>query len=415
MKQKIVLEKIIVELSRVIVGATFAFSGFVKAVDPLGFTYKMQDYLISLNLEGLFSIALPLAIIMVVAEFVLGVFLLLGINSKVTTRLIGLFMVFFTPLTFWIALTNPVADCGCFGDALVISNWVSFYKNIILFAGIAFLVIKWKKITPLFSAKKAIIASFFIILYGLLFSLHNTYNLPIIDFRPYKIGANIPDQMFVDPDKADIYETIFIYSKDGVEKEFSESDYPWNDSSWIFIDMETRLVKEGIKPAIEDFAIESLYLDESGEWSVGGDITDLILSDTTYTFIMVSYSLEKMSERYLPRFNDIVNYADEKGYPFYLLTASSTNSVKEWEAKHNTGVQFCHADERTLKTMIRANPGLMLIKEGTVINKWDDSKVPSPENLLIKKPDQGKGTELLISIILFFVPLLILKVSYRKK
>jgi uncharacterized membrane protein YphA (DoxX/SURF4 family) len=174
-KQKIVLEKIIVELSRVIVGATFAFSGFVKAVDPLGFTYKMQDYLISLNLEGLFSIALPLAIIMVVAEFVLGVFLLLGINSKVTTRLIGLFMVFFTPLTFWIALTNPVADCGCFGDALVISNWVSFYKNIILFAGIAFLVIKWKKITPLFSAKKAIIASFFIILYGLLFSLHNTY------------------------------------------------------------------------------------------------------------------------------------------------------------------------------------------------------------------------------------------------
>ncbi|MDD4777452.1 MAG: DoxX family protein [Fermentimonas sp.] len=415
MKQNITFDKIVVELSRVIVGATFAFSGFVKAVDPLGFTYKIQDYLITLNLTELFSLALPAAIFMVVAEFALGIFLLLGIYRKVTTHLLGLFMAFFTPLTLWIALTNPVEDCGCFGDALIISNWQTFYKNIILLAGTIFLIIKWRKISPLFSSKTAALTAILVVLYGVLFSLHNTYRLPIMDFRPYKIGANIPAQMFVDPDKADIFETVFIYSKDGVEKEFTETDYPWNDSTWTFINMESRLVKEGEKPAIEDFAIESLYQDEAGVWNIGGDITDLVLSDTTHTFLMVSYSLEKMNLRNLDRFIEIANYADDNGYPFYCLTASSSNVVGEWEAQHNTGLQFCHADERALKTMIRANPGLMLIKEGTVINKWDDSKVPSSDNLFDRDTKSGKDTEILISLILFFVPLLIIKVTDRKK
>lgn len=415
MKQNISFDKTVVELSRVIVGVTFAFSGFVKAVDPLGFTYKIQDYLITLNLTEHFSLALPAALFMVVSEFTLGVFLLLGIYRKATTRFIGLFMVFFTPLTLWIALTNPVEDCGCFGDALIISNWQTFYKNVIVLAGTILLIIKWKKISPLFSPITVTLTAVFVVLYGVLFSLHNTYRLPIMDFRSYKIGANIPAQMFVDPDKADIVETIFIYSKDGIEKEFTETDYPWNDSTWTFINMETRLVKEGEKPAIEDFAIESLYQDEAGVWNVGGDITDLVLSDTTFTFLMVSYSLEKMNERNLDRFEEIAKYADDNGYSFYCLTASSSEVVGEWEVKHNTGMQFCHVDERILKTMIRANPGLMLIREGVVINKWGDSKLPSTDNLLNRDSKSGKEAELLISLILFFVPLLILKVTDRKK
>ena len=258
MKQSITFEKTVVELCRVLVGATFAFSGFVKAVDPLGFTYKIQDYLIFLNLSNFVSLALTAAVIMVVAEFTLGIFLLLGIFRKTTTRLIGLFMVFFTPLTLWIALTDPVKDCGCFGDALIITNWQTFYKNIILLASIILLIIKWKKITPLFSSKMTTTMAVFVILYGILFSLYNIYDLPVIDFRPYKIGANIPVQMYVDPDKSDVYETVFIYSKNGVQEEFNESDYPWDDSTWTFVDMKTRLVKEGEKPAIEDFAIEPL-------------------------------------------------------------------------------------------------------------------------------------------------------------
>lgn len=414
MKQSITFEKTVVELCRVLVGATFAFSGFVKAVDPLGFTYKIQDYLIFLNLSNFVSLALTAAVIMVVAEFTLGIFLLLGIFRKTTTRLIGLFMFFFTPLTLWIALTDPVKDCGCFGDALIITNWQTFYKNIILLASIILLIIKWKKITPLFSSKMTTTMAVFVILYGILFSLYNIYDLPVIDFRPYKIGANIPVQMYVDPDKSDVYETVFIYSKNGVQEEFNESDYPWDDSTWTFVDMKTRLVKEGEKPAIEDFAIEPLYQDETNVWNIGEDITDLVLSDTTYTFLMITYSLEKMSERHLDKFKEIAKYAIDNEFAFYHLTASSLDVVGEWEAQHNTGMQFCHVDERELKTMIRSNPGLMLIKEGTVINKWDDNKVPSPNNLFAQNSGSLKGRGLLISLLLFFVPLVILIVVDKK-
>lgn len=374
MKDRIV--KFGVELFRIIVGATFLFSGFVKAVDPLGFTYKIEDYLIELGLTEFFPLALPAAICMVTAEFALGVFLLLGIYRKWTVRFIVVFMLFFTPLTLWIAIANPVEDCGCFGDAFIISNWQTFYKNIILLTGTALLLLKWEQITPLFSRKRALVAGLLTLLFGVLFSLHNVYRLPVLDFRPYKIGANIPQQMLVDPKKADVLETVFIYRKEGVEQEFSEENYPWNDSTWTFVDMKTKRVKEGEKPAIEDFSLEVLYYDEAtGSWDIGGNITDIILSEPSHTFLMVSYSLEKMRLKYLERFREVYRYAGENGYSFYLLTSSSADVVGEWEQYYRTGFQFCHADERVLKTMIRANPGLMLLKEGTVIGKWDGVNV----------------------------------------
>lgn len=378
------MAKIIVVLSRVLVGATFVFSGLMKAVDPLGFTYKIQDYLIELGLTTLFPLALPAAVSMVTAEFALGVFLLLGIYRKWTTRLILLFMIFFTPLTLWVAIANPVKDCGCFGDAFIISNWQTFYKNLLLLAGAVWLTVKWKHITPLFTKKTVLPVAITTLLLGVLFALHNLYRLPVIDFRPYRVGANIPLQMYVDPEKADLYETIFLYSKDGVTKEFREENYPWNDSTWTFVDMKTHLVREGQKPKIEDFSVESLYFDDATDsWQSGGNITDIILSDPSYTFLMVAYSLEKMHMRHLNRFREVARHTAEKGYSFYLLTASSPDEVGTWERKQRTGFQFAHVDERTLKTMIRANPGLMLLKEGTVMRKWDDSEVPSNDKIAL--------------------------------
>lgn len=368
--------KFLVELSRIIVGATFVFSGFVKAVDPLGFAYKIEDYLIEMGLTWFFPLALPTALFLVVVEFSLGFFLLLGIFRKWTVRFIALCMLFFTPLTLWVAIADPVQDCGCFGDAFIISNWQTFYKNIVLSAGTILLLIKWRHITPLFSKKISPFAALLTLFLVVMFSLHNVYQLPVLDFRPFKIGANIPEQMFVDPSKADVLETIFIYSKDGVEKEFTEENYPWNDSTWTFVDMKTKLVKKGEKPAIEDFAIEALYYDDAtSSWKIGSDITDMVLSDPSYTFLMVAYSLEKMNLRYLERFKEVHHYAMEKGYSFFLLTSSAVDVVDEWEQKYKTGFQFSHGDERVLKTMIRANPGLILLKEGTVIDKWDDSEV----------------------------------------
>src|SRR5690554_906117 len=407
MDNRINSDKVLAELSRIIVGGTSLFSGFVKAVDPLGFTYKIEDYLIEMNLVELFPLALTVAVIMVVAEFMLGALLLLGVYRKPVTLLLALFMIIFTPFTLWVALTNPVEDCGCFGDALVISNWQTFYKNLILLVGALLLVVKWKFISPLYSSRFSIYVSLFVALFGVLFALHNVYKLPVLDFRPYKIGSNIPKQMYIDPDKADVLETVFIYSKDGVEKEFTEEDYPWDDPTWTFIDMETRVVVEGEKPAIEDFAMVTLN---------GADITDQVLSDSGYTFLMVSYSLENMNLKYIEKFKKVNEFAENNNYSFYLITSSSSDKVEEWEEIHSTGIHFTHADERALKTMIRANPGLILIKNGNVINKWDDSKVPEPTNDMLheRNPKRDNVAKLLLVTLLFFVPLIILNKIDRR-
>ena len=414
------IEKLLVEVARVIVGATFLFSGFVKAIDPLGFAYKIEDYLIELQLTELFPLALPLAIFMVVAEFSLGVALLLGVYRKWTVRFIGLFMAFFTPLTLWIAITNPVEDCGCFGDALIISNWETFYKNLLLLIGTIILLLKWRRVLPLFSRRLAPATVLFTVIFGIFFSLWNVVRLPVMDFRPYHIGANISQQMFVDPEKADVLETVFIYSKEGVEQEFTEENYPWNDTTWTYVDMTTRVVKEGESPKIEDFAIGTLYYDEvDGQWHSGGNITDMILSEPSYLFLMIAHSLEDTRARNLDLFKGVYRYAEAHDYPFYLVTASPARIVSDWEEQYKTGFQFTHADERVLKTMIRANPGLMLLKEGTVVNKWDDLNVPRLDRTSMSldassliNPGDRKTTEsrrVGIVALLFIVPLLLLK------
>lgn len=427
MNSKSKLIKIVVEVARLLVGITFTFSGFVKAVDPLGFTYKIQDYLINLNLTELFSLALPLAIFMVVAEFMLGVMLLLGVYRKWVTIFIGVFMMFFTPLTLWIAIANPVADCGCFGDALIISNWQTFYKNIVLTICTVLLIVFWRKITPLYSRKMAVWAVSFVALFGTSFALYNVCKLPVFDFRPYKIGNNIAEQMTVDPDKADVFENVFIYSKNGVEQEFTEDNYPWDDSTWVFVDMKSRLVKAGEKPKIEDFQISSFYnvvsLDEVKVWS--DDITEQILSDTNYIFLMISYSLETMNEKHLTDFKNIAHYAQERGYEFYCVTSSSSDIINEWSEKNDINFHFALADERVLKTIIRSNPGLVLLQNGTVVNKWDDSCVPTGEELSnsienssfskIKNTKKNNTLKLSVIFLAFIFPLGVLKLIDKKE
>ena len=401
--------KIITELSRIIVGATFLFSGFVKAVDPLGFTYKIQDYLISFNLVEFFPLALPAAVVLVVVEFLIGVFLLLGIYRKPTVILAAVFMAFFLPLTLWIALKNPVKDCGCFGDALIISNWETFYKNIVLGICAVVLLFYYKKITPLFSAKTAGWAAVFSVIFGFGFAVYNVVKLPVFDFRPYHIGANIPQNMYVDPAKADVVENVFIYSKDGSEQEFTEENYPWNDSTWTFVEMKTKVIREGEKPKIEDFHISDLT---SGE-----DITQQVLSDANYNFLMVSYSLEDMNKKYLDDFKNAADFAENNGFGFYCVTSSSADFIGEWSANNNTDFRFAHADERVLKTMIRANPGLMLLQNGNVINKWDDSEIPDFDAKGAKNLAKVEGlktnfwSKLVVIFLIFLIPLLLIKIQ----
>lgn len=401
-----------VMIARLLVGGLFTFSGFVKAVDPLGTAYKIDDYLIEMGLSQLMPLSLPLSLLLVVCEFMLGMMLLLGLWRKVTLRLTGLFLLFFTPLTLWIALTNPVEDCGCFGDAFKISNWETFWKNMVLLAALLLLFLKQESVTPLFGKRMAPAATGWVLLFALLFALHNLNRLPMFDFRPYHIGASIPEQMKVDPELADLYETVFIYQKDGVEKAFTEENYPWNDSTWTFVDMRSRLVREGIKPAIEDFAVMVLYPDTvSGALTVGSDITDQILLEPDWLFLMIAPSLEEMELRYLDQFKLLHRLAEEEGYSFYLLTASPIDVVEAWEELHRTGFRFAIADEKVLKTMIRSNPGLMLLREGVVINKWDDSQLPDSLSFddFMEAPQRADTGRLLMLSLLLLMPLFLLK------
>lgn len=420
-KSKDILLKIGIETARVILAVTFIFSGFVKSIDPLGTVYKIQDYLTAFGLSELHGMALIFSIVLCAGEFCLGMFMLIGLYRKWTTRLMLLVMLFMTPLTLYLAIANPVEDCGCFGDALIISNWQTFFKNIILL-GCAVVVLIWhEKITNLFTGKFYWFIALYIIIFSISFCMYNYYAGPIIDFRPYKIGNNILELMTVEEDKAPVYENIMIYEKDGIQQEFTEDNYPWEDSTWVFVDRVSKLVKEGETAPIEDFSVNRLYLNpERTEIENEEDITNELLADSTYTFLMIAYSLEDMRQTYLSRFEDVNNYAKDYNYKFYCLTSSPRDSILRLEENNITNFNFCTADERVLKTMVRSNPGLILLKSGTVINKWADRRVPDEgylnrpiEELSISKiPDteQQNNKRIWTTALVLFLPMLFVKI-----
>lgn len=430
MSKKDIGIKVFVEIARIILGVTFIFSGFVKAVDPYGFTYKIEDYLTAFHLSPLSFLAFFASAFMCVLEFAMGACMLFGLYRKWNSRLMLLVMTFMTLLTLYLAIANPVDDCGCFGDAIIITNWQTFYKNIVLLICAVFVFIYHEHISNIFTGKTYWLAFLYIFIFIISFVFHNYLFDPVFDFRPYKIGANIPQLMSVEEGKGRQEETFLVYAKDGVEKEFTEDNYPWEDSTWVFVRMDTKIISEGEKPQITDFSIEKLVLDQrQTEDVVTTDITSDVLSDTNYVFLMVSPSLTQMSTSYLTSFEDVKNYSDYFGYKFYCLTASPTDEIIKWAKDNTINFDFCSTDGRTLKTIIRSNPGLILLKNGVVINKWADINVPEESDL--KQPlnelsygqmrdvkAEDKKNIIYISFV-FLLPLLILKgldfVLYRKR
>lgn len=379
------VKKGIVITSRILLGLVFVFSGFVKAVDPLGSTYKIQDYLAAMGLDFFAPIALAVGIGLAAFEFILGVCLLLGTNLKTTSILTIIMMCFMTPLTLWIAIADPVSDCGCFGDALVISNWQTFWKNIVLMA-LAILVFKWKEYSPkLFTERTDWLIAICAGCFSVLLSIYCYFNLPIIDFRPYKNGTNLIEAMQIPEDaEEDVIETILIYEKDGVQKEFSLTDYPKDDSTWTFVDSKHEIIKKGYEPPIHDFTMDD---------PDNGDITEDVLNNPGYSFLMVCYRVEKAVTNNKQKINDIYQFAKENGYGFYCMTATGleTEEMREFKTemewgKGGEGYTFVNSDEITLKTIVRSNPGLVLIKNGTVVNKWSNKNLPSFDKPLDQSP-----------------------------
>jgi hypothetical protein len=361
--------KIINYLSRIIVGLTFLFSGTVKAIDPSGFSYKLQDYFSAFHMGFLGELSMVLAITMCTIEFIAGFSVLFNIRFKQGIIAVMLLMTFFTALTFVIALTNPVSDCGCFGDAVHLTNVQTLLKNIILLIPAVWLFLKRDTI----AVRTGTVRSWSLIaittLLFLVFIFYNLRYLPVIDFLPYKTGTHIPDKMIVPSGMpTDKYETTFIYEKNGEQKEFNLQNYPANDTSWKFIDQKSVLVSRGYTPPIHDFVLTSLENE---------DLTGEVLSNPGYVMLMISKKIDEADPALLKTGFETGQAIKGDSVDFYILTASTTNEIRNI----SNGLQFLLVDETTLKTMIRSNPGYILLKNGTILHKWSWANLPGKEEL----------------------------------
>ncbi|HLU80767.1 MAG TPA: BT_3928 family protein [Flavobacteriaceae bacterium] len=358
--------KILVGIARFIIGVFFIFSGFVKLVDPVGFSYKLEEYFGAgvLNIEFLIPFALIIAIFVVIFELLLGVMLILGFAPKFTIWSLLLMIIFFTFLTFYSAYTGKVTDCGCFGSAIPMTPWQSFWKDVVLLILILFLFFNQKYLTPLFrpvSSHKWVVT---VVGIGCLaLTYHVLMHLPIIDFRAYKVGTNIPEGM-TRPEGAPeaIYDYNWRFKIDGEEKIITtQGSYPQVDGD--FIDVETKLVKEGYVPPIHDFIIT-----KDGE-----DFTESLLSEENLLMI-TAYDLSKSEREGWIETKKAIDTARENGYKVIVLSAAGPELVEKTKNEIGLDVPFYVMDETTIKTIVRSNPGLVVLHDGTIVQKvhWND-------------------------------------------
>ena len=367
------MKKLCVNVCRIILAIVFILSGFVKAVDPLGTQYKIDDYLEAMSLGGLLPgmATLGASIAQSAVEFCLGVFLLFAIRRRLTSRLILLIMAVMTPLTLWLAIENPISDCGCFGDALVLTNWQTFWKNVVLLV-CAIVVALWPKEMFRFVSKSN---QWIVINYSALFilaiSAWSLYYLPTFDFRPYHVGTNL---------------------RQNWQRTMDGEDLPY-----------------------ADFFIENV---KDGE-----DITEALLNDSSYVFLMVSPYLEQADDSRLDLINELYEYANEHSYGFYCLTSSTHENIERWREITGAEYPFCLTDGITLKTVIRSNPGLLLLKDGTIIRKWShndlpdieeaDSSKPLEQQEIGQMPDNNVPKRIITLLLWFVLPLGLLSLADR--
>lgn len=408
--------RLVKNLCRIIVGIVFIYSGFVKGIDPLGSDYKFTDYFNAFGMGWMNATTLFFSFALSLAEFLIGTALLF--NLWVSRMAWGslLFMAFFTPLTLVLALTNPVSDCGCFGDAMILTNWQTFWKNIILFL-LAIMIFVYRKE---YKSSLSLMGQFsFLTLAGagmLCLSIYCYRHLPVLDFRPYAVGKNITEGMRLpEGAKPDQYEVTLKYKnkQTGEIRSFTEENYPWQDTlNWEYESSSERLVKKGYITPIHDLVIEHPTL---------GNITEEILEDDNHTILAVAYNLNQSDTQYQPAINRLAEYARKKGIRFYGLTSSTERDIEAYKKRNHVPYEFCTADEIQLKTMIRSNPGVIILREGTILDKWAGKDVPDVKELqdtdltayCVYSREQMQRIYLVYSIILlFFVAYLL--ISRRK-
>ncbi len=363
-------------------------------------------------MEYLSGLVIPAAFILAALEFLTGLHLLLGIRVRTSSVLALVFMAIFAPLTLFIAIKNPVTDCGCFGDALKLSNWETFFKNVILTLPTLYLFINRHNYKDNIKTIHKLVITLVFTGTILGVSYYSLEHLPIIDFRPFKIGNNINEGMLI-PEGAEQpeYETTFILEKDGVEKTFTVENYPYTDTTWVFVSNETKVIKEGYEPPIHDFVLND---------SEGTDQAQNILNSDVPVLLVVSYQINKgaWNEGKQEQIVQLKNALYEQGIKTYFLTSSSDEEITKFEFDGDAGFDYLNADETMLKTVIRCNPGLVLLQKGNVVGKWHYNDLPAAYSF--KNPiayslsQMVEKQSLLLVLCLTFASLVFITVFMRK-
>ncbi|MDB5117654.1 MAG: DoxX family protein [Mucilaginibacter sp.] len=369
---------------RIGVGLLFIFSGLIKINDPLGFSYKLEEYFEVFHITFLNGLALSLSILLCALEMILGFALLIGVRAKQVAWGLLLLIIFFAFLTFYSAFFKVVQTCGCFGDAIPLTPWQSFSKDLVLLLLIVVLFKNREKINPLFGFKTGehlLIAS---VIISIGFGLY-TYNfLPVIDFLPYKIGANIADEMKTPPGaQPDEFELTYNLKnkKTGETKSMTDKDYLksgiWKDNNWIVVgNPESRLVKKGFTPKIVDLSIQDAQRN---------DYTKELLSSPFYSVFIVAYDLKKTDGAAINRLNALAtNLTQSFNTRTILLTSATPTEALAFKKQYHLISEIFYADGVPLKSMVRSNPGVILLKNGTIVNKWHYHTVPDYDHLVKK-------------------------------
>ena len=377
------MKKAGVNIARLVLAIILILSGFVKAVDPLGTQYKIHDYLQAVELAQYVPdfVSLGAAVLLSAVEFGLGICLLFAIRRRMVTLLTLILMLVMTPITLWLAIANPISDCGCFGDAVVLTNWQTLAKNVVLL-GLACIVRRWPLEMMRFISRSN---QWIVINYSALFivavSGWSLYDLPYFDFRPYHVGTDL---------------------RGGWLKMMEGEESPYAD---FFVERLPDVSENEDSERVED----------------SEEITEPMLLNQGYTFLLIAPHLEQADDSQLDRINEVHEYAQDYDYPFYCLTASGKQGIQQWRDRTGAEYPFCQTDDIVLKTMIRSNPGLMLLKDGKVIRKWSHNRLPREEALnkqlqfleIGKMPEDSVPQKILTILLWYVLPLLLLTLADR--
>lgn len=395
-------------VTRIAVGLLFIFSGYVKAIDPIGSEIKFGEYLEAFGMSALEPGALFFGILLATVELIIGLCFLLGVRMKLASLGAIAFMAFMTVLTLILAITDAVQDCGCFGDAIKLTNWQTFYKNLIIMPFVVYAFIERRNYRQIFDNKKEWIIAGILLIASSGISIYTYRHLPFIDFMAYKVGTNIPDGMIIPEDApADVYEkSIFIYEKDGKKQTFTLDNLPDDNTTWKFVDAPPpKLLKKGYVPPTKDFSITSL---ETGE-----SLHEEIFAKGGFLIFITSANIGEAKLKNSDALNKLYEYSANNNVNFIMLSGSSEEANQIY--RQNTGAKYpiYSTDATVLKSMVRSNPGIMLLRNNFILKKWNINDAPSVDELkdllLSENYDRiidsvhkrGRGITILLGCIVF--------------